>query len=219
MSMWRFLVLAGVALLDGMLLLSFWRQFRRHGTLGLSFFRIGNRAQNIQDAATVLGFVLLTWQAVIATRPSSKFSVLFRTQELLELSRATGAVLLFGGVALCFVAQLHLGASWRIGVKEDAKSSLVTSGFYRFSRNPIFLGLLTAFAGYALLLPTVLSFALLIGAYLGVRRQVAVEEKYLLFTHAEAYRAYAQRVGRFVPLIGRMHAVRTDAHGRQGVGG
>lgn len=54
------------------------------------------------------------------------------------------------------------------------------------------------------MLPTALSLAIMIGAYVGVRRQVAVEEKYLLLTHGEAYCAYEQTVGRFLPLIGRM---------------
>jgi len=201
MSVWRILLLAGVALLDGMLLVSLWRQYRRHGSFGLSFFRQRNLAQNIQDAATFLGFGLLSWQAVVAPRPSK---LLIPTQgSLLEWSRVTGVVLLFGGVALCFAAQSDLGASWRIGVEDGAKSGLVTSGLYRFSRNPIFLGLLAAFAGYALMLPTALSIALLIGTYIGVRRQVAVEENYLLSTHGEAYRGYARRVGRFLPAIGR----------------
>lgn len=202
--MWRIVILAGVALLDGMLLSSFWRQFRRHGTLGLSIFRVGNIPQAVQDAVTILGFVLLTWQAITLTRSSEKFSSLIRVQEpLLELSRTIGASLLLVGVALCFAGQLDLGPSWRIGVEGGAKSGLVTSGLYRFSRNPIFLGLLSAFAGYSLLLPTWLSFAMFIGAYICVRRQVAVEESYLLATHGEAYRAYAQRVGRFFPGIGK----------------
>ncbi len=204
--MWRILILAGVALLDGMLLLSFWRQFRRHGTLGISVFRRGNLGQNIQDGATFLLFIALTWQAV---RPSSKF--LFPIPEpVLELTRALGAAMLFGGIFLCFVSQRQLGVSWRIGVEEGAKPGLITSRIYRVSRNPIFLALLVAIAGYALLLPTALSLVLLVGAYVGIRRQVAVEESYLLLTYGDAYRAYAQRVGRFLPAIGRIHGVRRD---------
>ena len=40
---------------------------------------------------------------------------------------------------------------------------------------------------------------------LGLELQVrSVEEPYLLRTHGDAYRAYASRVGRFVPGIGRL---------------
>lgn len=104
-------LLTGVALLDGMLLLSFWRQFRRYGTFGLPFFRKDDLTQSIQDAATLVAFVLLSWQAVMAARPSAKLAILIRTHEqLLEWSRIIGAALLFGGVALCLAAQYDLGA-------------------------------------------------------------------------------------------------------------
>jgi len=205
--MWRIVLLTGVALLDGMLLMSFWRHLRRYGTIGLSFFRKHNLAQNIQDAATLLGFALLSWQGVMAARPSAKLSILIRAHEqILEWSRTIGAALLFGGVALCLAAQSDLGASWRIGVEDGDRSALVTAGLYRFSRNPVFLGLLAAFTGYALMLPTALSFAILVGAYIGVRRQIAVEEKYLLQAHGDAYRDYARTVGRLLPVIGRRAA-------------
>src|SRR5580704_7539252 len=132
--MWKILALTGVALLDGLLLLSFWRQFRRHGTLGISFLRRGNYGQNIQDAATILLLVLLPWQAISVARSSSKY--LIPAQEpLVELSRALGVVLLFGGIFLCSVSQLNLGSSWRIGVEDGVKSGLITTGLYRFSRN------------------------------------------------------------------------------------
>jgi len=210
LSMWRVVLLTGVALLDGWLLLSFERHRRRHGTFGLSFFRKDNLAQNIQDAATLLGIALLSWQGVMAARPSADLPILIGTHEqLLECSRTIGAILLFGGVAFCLAAQADLGASWRIGVEDGDRSALVTSGLYRFSRNPVFLGLLAAFTGYALMLPTTLSFAILVGAYIGVRRQIAVEEKYLLLMHGDAYRDYARAVGRFLPVIGRMAAAPT----------
>jgi len=212
--MWTILVLGGTALLDGLLILSFWRQFRRHGDLGIAFFRPGKYAQNIQDAATVLLLVLLPWQAMwVAGRSYSKH--LAPTADLLiESTRILGAALLLGGVLLSSISQRNLGSSWRIGVTESAKPGLITSGIYHYSRNPIFLGLLAAIAGYACLLPTVLSLVMLVGALAAIRRQIAVEEKYLLSTYGDAYRAYAQSVGRFIPLIGRMRPMRNDARGR-----
>lgn len=116
----------------------------------------------------------------------------------------TGALLLFGGIALLIAAQLDLGASWRIGIEEGASPGLVTGGLYRFCRNPIFLALIVIVAGYALLLPTRLSLILLVGAYIGVRQQASAEEAYLMRTYGDSYRAYARRVGRFLPGLGRL---------------
>ena len=108
------------------------------------------------------------------------------------------------GLILLVAAQLHLGAAWRIGIEEGARPGLVTGGLYRFCRNPIFLALLVFVSGYVMLLPTRLSLALLLGACIGVRLQVAAEEAYLLAAYGETYRDYARRVGRFLPGAGRL---------------
>jgi protein-S-isoprenylcysteine O-methyltransferase Ste14 len=116
----------------------------------------------------------------------------------------SGAALLLIGLALLVTAQLQLGASWRIGVDESARPGLVTTGLYRFCRNPIFLALLLTWTGYTLLLPTTLSLCLLIGGLIGVRQQVLLEEAYLMRTYGDAYSEYARQVGRFMPGIGKL---------------
>ena len=110
---------------------------------------------------------------------------------------------MFGGLIFLVAAQLDLGASWRIGIEDGAKPGLVERGFYRFSRNPIFLALLIVIAGYAALLPTLLSLILLAVQFVGIRLQIAAEEAYLLRSYGEAYRSYARRVGRLLPWVGR----------------
>jgi len=119
-------------------------------------------------------------------------------------TQVTGAVLLFGGIVFLVMAQFNLGASWRIGIEESTSPGLVTSGLYRFCRNPIFLAILTILTGYTLLLPTRLSLILLLGAFIGIRQQVLAEEAYLLRAYGDAYREYARNVGRFLPGVGRL---------------
>jgi hypothetical protein len=43
-----------------------------------------------------------------------------------EIWQATGIALLFGGIAFVVIAQLHLGASWRIGIEEGSRPGLET---------------------------------------------------------------------------------------------
>jgi protein-S-isoprenylcysteine O-methyltransferase Ste14 len=169
-----------------------WLHARRYGSSGLFLFRSGQPSQHVRDTFAVLLAVLLTAQAAITTYPPP--SLVWRT---------IGAVLLCGGVVLLVAAQLTLGASWRVGIEEDARPGLVTTGLYRLSRNPIFLAMLIAVAGYAVLLPTRLSLVLLAGAYVGIRAQIHAEEEYLLRAYGDAYRAYGRRVGRLLPGIGR----------------
>ena len=120
------------------------------------------------------------------------------------LALACGALLAFGGTLLMFSAQLALGDSWRVGIESGVCPGLVVRGWYRHSRNPIFLFLFAAFLVFALLVANALTWVLLAGVALGVRKQVLEEERWLSATYGEEYRAYASRVGRFVPGIGRL---------------
>jgi protein-S-isoprenylcysteine O-methyltransferase Ste14 len=120
------------------------------------------------------------------------------------LSVCIGTLIFFGGLAFFAVAQLNLGASWRIGIDRSAKLGLITDGLYSFCRNPVYLGLLIMAAGYVLMLPTLLSLALGAIDYAAMRRQVADEESYLLLTYGDEYRGYASKVGRFLPGFGKL---------------
>lgn len=152
----------------------------------------------------VLFLVLLAQAGVAAGWPGALSPWFAAHDQALSLLQAAGAASLFGGIGFLVVGQLQLGASWRIGIEEKAAPGLVTSGVYRFCRNPIFFALLIIVAGYTLLLPTGLSIALLVGTFVGVSQQVRAEEAYLLRTYGESYRQYARRVGRFLPGIGKL---------------
>jgi protein-S-isoprenylcysteine O-methyltransferase Ste14 len=114
------------------------------------------------------------------------------------------------GLALCalgiggtFVAQMQMGASWRIGVDAEERTELVTAGVFSLVRNPIYTAMFAAWIGFALLVPTWVSLLAVPLVLVGLELQVRlVEEPHLLRTHGRDYRAYAARVGRFVPGIG-----------------
>lgn len=183
-----------------------WLQRRRYGAAGILLFRSGDLRQRLRDAAAVLLFVLLVAQALLAALAPESLALAQADRRSPALLRnALGCALLGAGLVLLVTAQLQLGNAWRIGIEEGAKPGLVTSGLYGLSRNPIFLALLVIILGYMLLVPTVLSAALLAGAYIGTRQQIAAEETYLLRTYGEEYRAYASRVGRLLPGIGKLH--------------
>jgi protein-S-isoprenylcysteine O-methyltransferase Ste14 len=118
---------------------------------------------------------------------------------------AVGILLAVAGGLAVFGAQLGMGESWRIGVSDDQGTDLVTGGWFSVVRNPIYTAMVVGWTGFALLVPTWLGIAAVPVIALGLELQVrAVEEPYLIKSHGEAYRAYAARVGRFVPGIGRL---------------
>ena len=87
----------------------------------------------------------------------------------------------------------------------DATTELVTSGPFRYVRNPVFTGSAMTVVGLALVVPNIVSLLMLVAFFAGLEIQVRlVEEPYLLRVHGDAYRVYAARTGRFVPRIGRL---------------
>lgn len=181
-----------------------WLQRRRYGHSGILLFRSPDRAQQWRDALVVLLFVLLLAQALAAAvAPAALPLAQADRRAAAGVRNAAAIALVIAGVALLVTAQLQLGASWRIGIDDAARPGLVTSGIYARSRNPIFLALLLIIAGYMLLIPTLLSAVLLAAAYIGTRLQIRAEESYLLRAYGDDYRAYASRVGRLVPGIGK----------------
>jgi protein-S-isoprenylcysteine O-methyltransferase Ste14 len=205
MMMSRFLPVFGIVLLLGTVCWRTWWQLRRHGAAGIWFLRSERWQEKTRDALAIVLILVLAGQAVTAAAwPDLLASRYVIAPPGTPIWPVIGAALLFGGVALLVVAQLNLGASWRIGIDKEARPGLVTSGLYRFCRNPIFSAILSMLVGYTLLLPTRLSLILLVSAFIGIRLQVLSEEAYLANAYGDAYRAYSRRVGRFLPRVGRL---------------
>ena len=124
-----------------------------------------------------------------------------------EIGNAAGVGLSLGGLLATVRAQFGMGESWRIGVDESERTTLVIDGPFSVVRNPIFTAMLFTSAGLVLLVPSVVAIAgfalLLVAIELQVR---AVEEPYLLDAHGKSFAEYAARVGRFLPGLGRLRS-------------
>jgi protein-S-isoprenylcysteine O-methyltransferase Ste14 len=84
-------------------------------------------------------------------------------------------------------------------MKPESSSSLVLSGIYKFSRNPMYLGFLLALFGWAVFLSNALSFVCLPAfIYYMNRFQIEPEEKALAGKFGQAYVAYKSRVRRWL---------------------
>lgn len=74
-----------------------------------------------------------------------------------HLVQLLGVVLAISGIVAAFAAQMSMGASWRIGVDDDERTGLVTTGAFRLVRNPIFTAVLVAFLGLTLMVPNLIA--------------------------------------------------------------
>jgi protein-S-isoprenylcysteine O-methyltransferase Ste14 len=107
------------------------------------------------------------------------------------------AVLLLLGIAFVVSAFLHLGSDSRFGVSDDS-GGLRTTGVYRVSRNPMYLGFYLVTLASLVSVPHPVSIASgVIGIY--VHHQIVLaEERFLLKEHGASYEAYRRRVRRYI---------------------
>lgn len=87
----------------------------------------------------------------------------------------------------------------------DAPKKLVVRGLYQYTRNPMYVGVLTILLGWAVLFnaPGLLIYALCVG--LGFHLFVVFyEEPHLQKLFGSSYEEYRARVGRWLPGIGRL---------------
>lgn len=84
-------------------------------------------------------------------------------------------------------------------MKPDSASSLVTSGIYRWTRNPMYLGFLGILLGWAVFLSNTSAFLFLPAFILYINRfQIEPEEKALHSVFGARFEAYTLRVRRWL---------------------
>ncbi len=109
-----------------------------------------------------------------------------------------GNILLTAGFLFTVMIHFSLGGQWRSGIDPQAPGRLKTDGVYRFSRNPMFLGVATAQVGFLLALPSVFSSVCLVVGLYALYRQTMAEEAHLLARFPEDYRRYTKQVRRWL---------------------
>jgi len=118
-----------------------------------------------------------------------------------ETFRIAGLVLVSIGFLFGIFALIAMQNSWRIGIKYDQKTDLVTSGIYRFSRNPYFFSYDVLIFGYILIFPSLLLMGLLVGLSITFHLMILEEEQYLSNSHGNEYIAYQKRVSRYITFF------------------
>jgi len=154
------------------------------------------RGKNGEATVAIIFFTLFIAVALILSFNGSgflRFQVLSRSTAL-----AAGLILLGINLVVSGAALMHLKDSWRVGVIEEQRTELISTGIYRYSRNPYFLAYLLMFAAYTVLLESGLLLGLACIGFWVVHRMILKEEAYLLAVHGEAYRQYKQKVARYL---------------------
>jgi len=102
------------------------------------------------------------------------------------------------GLVIFVCALVAFGTAWRVGIDEEKSNTLVTSGIFAFTRNPIFLFMDMFFLGVFLVYPDWLFLAFFIGFALGIHRQILNEENFLRVHFGAEYALYCERTRRYI---------------------
>ena len=122
-----------------------------------------------------------------------------------------GATLWLGVCLLAVATLLYFRCVWDFAVSGggtpapiDAPKRLVTNGVYRYSRNPIYVAVLVAVAGWASLFqaPVLLIYGVALFALYAVIIQ-RHEEPHLAREFGEEFTAYKASTGRWLPRLRR----------------
>lgn len=102
-----------------------------------------------------------------------------------------------GGYSYAILTLLVLAAFYGVYFAKD-KTELVTTGIYRFSRNPAFLGFDLMYVGVLLLYGNLLTLCVSAFAIVMLHLQILQEERYLVKTFGAPYQEYCRRVSRYL---------------------
>lgn len=109
-----------------------------------------------------------------------------------------GIVMMSAALVIILVAQGQMGRSWRIGVDYDHRTEFVQQGLFRYSRNPIFAGIMLSVIGYFLLLPNAVTLLIMMLDLALIQVQIRLEEQHLAAEHGAVYKRYCDDVRRWV---------------------
>ncbi len=111
--------------------------------------------------------------------------------------RIAGLVISALGVALFITAMLTMRDSWRAGVSKD-KTELVTSGIFRISRNPAFLGFDLMYMGVLMVFFNWVLLIFSIFAILMLHLQIVINEEVAMQSaFGDEYLDYRKEVNRY----------------------
>ena len=160
---------------------------------GIQTRQIGRRKE--KEIHTV---ELLMSAATLGAPIAQLLSIAYEWSHLPANARFTGFCVGMLGDGIFLLSVLCMKDSWRAGIPNKDETELVTTGIYRFSRNPAFLGFDLMYIGVLLLYGNLLTFSFSVFAIVMLHLQILQEERFLASTFGEPYREYCRQVFRYL---------------------
>ncbi|MEO7369166.1 MAG: isoprenylcysteine carboxylmethyltransferase family protein [Gemmatimonadaceae bacterium] len=142
-----------------------------------------------------VGGLLIAW--LLETRVHAL--PLFALGAITPAAESAGYTMVIGGFAIAAWGMITFARARTAIIPHNPASSLVESGPYRFTRNPMYTGMTVAYLGGVLLLNTWWAVIFLpVALLLLFRFVVKREERYLAAEFGTAYEDYRKRVKRWI---------------------
>ena len=125
--------------------------------------------------------------------------LLFSFPISVDLSSLLGLILILSGISLVFVSLRFMRKMKTTFIPDGTPEVLISSGPFKFSRNPIYLGMLTILVGLAFLMSSLsaIIIAIVFGTIINFT-WIAHEEKKLHELFSEDWENYSSKVKRWI---------------------
>ncbi len=163
---------------------------RRHG---IQARQIGRRKEKSIHTVEVLMSV-----ATIGVVIVQLLSITFGWSHLPTNARFTGFCIGILGDVVFLLSVLFMKDNWRAGIPDKDKTELVTTGIYKYSRNPAFLGFDLQYIGVLLMYCNLLTAVFSIFVIVMLHLQIFQEERYLTAIFGVKYQEYRHQVFRYL---------------------
>jgi len=112
-----------------------------------------------------------------------------------------GLALFVVGMTIAFVAVFTLRRSYSgtLVIREDHQ--LITHGIYRYTRHPVYLGVLIAIIGLPIFASSLYGFLTMLALIPIVLNRIRMEERLLTEEFGDSYRDYQKNTSKLIPFI------------------
>lgn len=169
---------------------------------GIKVWVIGNKSKKLLEKIIEISLVpvLILWGVfviIIALHIELPLVISNHLINILWL-KYIGIVFCYIGLIIFLSALISFGQAWRIGIDEKDSNELITTGIFRYSRNPIFVFMDLYFLGITLIYPNIIFTVLTILTIIGIHFQILNEEQFLLKRFGEEYIKYKKQTRRYL---------------------
>ena len=151
---------------------------------------VGNKPKRVIIVERIMSI------ATIMTIIAQVCSILFVNNYIILELRILGIIL--GVISIIFfaLATITMRNSWRVGIPEE-KTSLITNGIYKWSRNPAFVGFDLLYCSICLIFCNILLVIVSLWATMMLHLQILQEEEHMHNMFGKEYDNYKKHTLRY----------------------